>query len=112
MIIEKNERGNYRVSISYNENYSVVVEMTKADMEQIQQYMNHLDMMENVRQKLPYTPGYDKCAADDPDYVSHIASCAEALYAEGDNEALSQAIFSAVEETPYQDFCAEEDDNE
>lgn len=49
MTIEKNQYGNYRVVIDYTEDNAVVIELSQAQMEQIQQHMNHQDMMENVR---------------------------------------------------------------
>lgn len=112
MTIEKNQYGNYRVVIDYAEDNAVVIELSQAQMEQIQQHMNHQDMMENVRQALSGSSDCGRNVVDDTDYVDYIASCAESIYAESDNEALSDAIASAAEETPYQDFCAEEDDNE
>ena len=91
MTIEKNQYGNYRVVIDYTEDNAVVIELSQTQMEQIQQHMNHQDMMENVRQALSGSSDCGRNVVDDTDYVDYIASCAESIYEESDNEALSDA---------------------
>ena len=73
MTIEKNQYGNYRVVIDYTEDNAVVIELSQAQMEQIQQHMNHQDMMENVRQALSGSSDCGRNVVDDTDYVDYIA---------------------------------------